>query len=155
MSKMRKSVVKQLERTQVPKRPAVPRPTAAATEANARDNYLYSSAKRALVLAVGLFILSILSAGSFWPFDALRNLNPAASVAFDLLTGGLCLSYFVFLVFAWGNVLEIRGDVIEWKQIIVCIIVCVLVALWGGLVAFGVFIFGAFGVLTIMWYAVR
>jgi hypothetical protein len=131
MSKMRKSVVKQQERTQAPKRPAVPRPTAAATEANARDNYLYSSAKRAFVLSVGFFILSMLSAGSFWPFDALRNLNTSVGVAFDLLTGGLCLSFFVFLIFAWGNALEIRGNVIEWKHILVCIIVSVLIALWG------------------------
>ncbi len=163
MSKMRKSVVKQQERSQAPKRPIAPRPTAAATEANARDNYLYSSARRSYVLSVLFFILAVLSAGSFWPFDALRNikvdsgatLGGTAGIAFDLVSGVLCLGLFLFLTFAWGNALEIRGNVMEWKHIILLLVMVVLIAAWGGLVAFGVFMFGAFAVLIFMWYAVR
>ncbi len=167
MSKMRKSVVKQQERSQAPKRPVVPRPTAAATEANARDNYLYSSAIRSYLLTVLFFILAVLSAGSFWPFDALRGIkvdsnNPASAtlggtvgIAFDLVTGILCLALFLFITFAWGNALEIRGNVIEWKHLIVCLLLVGVIAVWGGLVGFGVFIFGAFAVLTFMWYAAR
>jgi hypothetical protein len=167
MSKMRKSVVKQQERSQAPKRPVAPRPTAAATEANARDNYLYSSAIRSFMLTVVFFILAILSAGSFWPFDALRGLkitpsNPDSATlggpfgfAFDLVTGVLCLALFLFLTFAWGNALEIRGNVIEWKHLLLCIGVVGIIAVWGGLLGFGIFIFGAFAVLIFMWYAVR
>jgi hypothetical protein len=167
MSKMRKSVVKQQERSQAPKKPTAPRPTTAATEANARDHFLYSSAIRSYLLTVVFFILSVLSAGSFWPFDALRNIkvdpnNPSsatlgstAGIAFDLVTGLLCLALFLFLTLAWGNALEIRGNVIEWKHLILCIIVVVFIAAWGGLVGFGVLIFGAFATLTYIWYATR
>nr|MDO8087736.1 hypothetical protein [Candidatus Sigynarchaeum springense] len=167
MSKLRKSVVKQQERSQAPKRPAVPRPTAAAIEANARDNFLYSSAIRSYVLSVGFFILAVLSAGGFWPFDALRNIkiepNTASSLtigasyglAFDLVTGVLCLALFVFLAFAWGNALEIRGNVIEWKHILFLIIVVIFIAAWGGIMSFGIFLLGSFAVLFFMWYAAR
>lgn len=164
MSKMRKSVVKQQERSQGAKKPAAPRPTAAATEASARDHFLYDSAKRSYVLSVGFFILAVLSAGHFWPFDALRDLKVDANstalgasygLAFDLVTGLLCLALFVFLMFAWGNALEIRGNVIEWKHILCLIIVVVIVALWGGLVSFAVFMLGTFGVLIFVWYAAR
>jgi hypothetical protein len=167
MSKMRKSVVKQQERLPASKKPTAPRATAAATEANARDKYLYSSAIRSYVLTVVFFIIAVLSAGSFWPFDALRGikldpssptsatLGATAGIAFDLVTGVLCLGLFLFLTFAWGNALEIRGNVIEWKHIIMCIIMGVIIAVWGGLAGFGVFIFGAFAVLAYMWYAAR
>jgi len=167
MSKMRKSVVKQQERSQAPKRPVAPRPTAAATESNARDTFLYSSAIRSYLMTVVFFILAVLSAGSFWPFDALRSvkldpsnassatLGDSVGIAFDLVTGLLCLALFVFLTFAWGNALEIRGNLIEWKHLLLCIIAVVIIAAWGGLVGFGVFIFGAFLVLTFMWYAAR
>ncbi|NMC04126.1 MAG: hypothetical protein GYA24_02880 [Candidatus Lokiarchaeota archaeon] len=167
MSKMRKSVVKQQERSQGPKKPQAPRPSAAATDASARDNFLYNSAIRSYVLAVVFFLAAVLSAGSFWPFDALRGIKIDASnpdsatlgatygIAFDIITGVLCLALFLFLTLAWGNALEIRGSVIEWKHLLICIIVVVIIAAWGGLVGFGIFIFGAFLLLTYMWYAVR
>ncbi|MEX2683798.1 MAG: hypothetical protein Q6373_019655 [Candidatus Sigynarchaeota archaeon] len=160
-------MVKQQERSQAPKRPAVPRPTAAAIEASARDNYLYNSAMRSYLLSVGFFILAVLSAGSFWPFDALRNIKvdpgnvnsltigASYGFVFDLITGVLCLGLFVFLAFAWGNALEIRGNVIEWKHIIFLLVVVLFIAGWGGMVSFGIFMFGSFAVLLFMWYATR
>ncbi len=162
MSKMRKSVVKQQERSQASKKPLASKPTAGATDANARDNFLFSSALRSYLLTIVFFVLSILSAGGFWPFDELRNvgipsgtLGGSFGIVFDLVTGLLCLALFVFLVFAWGNALEVRGNVIEWKHLIVCILVVVVIAAWGGLVGIGVFIFGVFAVLIVMWYAVH
>nr|MDO8115307.1 hypothetical protein [Candidatus Sigynarchaeota archaeon] len=152
MSKLRKSVIKQKERSQVGQREAPPRATVRATDSVLRDNYLYSSAKKAYAFAVIFFTAAVWCAGNFWPFDKLRDLN---GTLVDLLSGVFSFLLFMFVVFAWGNTLEIQGNVIEWKHVLFCIIVVSLIAAWSGLLGFGLFIFAAFGLLTFMWYANR
>jgi len=157
MSKLRKGVIKQQER-KLPstQKKSIAKQSQTASDAVARDNFLFRSSIRSFLLAVLFFIVSALSAGKFWPFNELRNYaGNAASAAFDLVTGIMSFLFFMFLVFAWGNALEIRGNVIEWKHVLICILMVTFVAIWGGAVSFIVFIGGAFGLLTLLWYMNR
>jgi len=157
MSKLRKGVIKQQERkypTGQKKAPA--KQAQASADAAIRDNFLYRSSVRSFLLAVLFFIISAFSAAKFWPFNALRTASgDVNNVGFDLITGATSFLFFTFLLFAWGNALEIRGNLIEWKHVIVCILVVTFVAVWGGGASFIVFIAGAFTLLAGLWYMNR
>ncbi|HME55499.1 MAG TPA: hypothetical protein VKM55_25060 [Candidatus Lokiarchaeia archaeon] len=157
MSKLRKGVIKQRDRKNPSAQKKVAaKQTHAAADAVLRDNFLYRSSIRSFSLAVLFFIFSIFSAGQFWPFNALRSASGSGiAVGYDLLTGVLSFLFFLFMVFAWGNALEIRGNLIEWKHVIVCIIVTIFIAAWGGAAAIIVFLVGAFGLLSLLWYVNR
>lgn len=157
MSKLRKGVIKQRERkSPTAQKKGSVKQTQAAADAVIRDNFLLRSSIRSYLLAVLFFIVSFLSAGQFWPFNALRNVSgDPTNMGFDVITGVLSLLFFLFLVFAWGNALEIRGNVIEWKHVILCIIIVTFVAIWGGAASFIIYIIGVFAMLSLLWYVNR
>jgi hypothetical protein len=158
MSKLRKGVIKSKDR----KSPAAQQKKTAAkqtqtvADAAIRDNFLFRSSVKSYLLAVVFFIMSVLSAGKFWPFGDWRKASgDAGNIGFDIITGVLSFLFFMFFLFAWGNSLEIRGNVIEWKHVIVSILFTTFIAIWGGAASFILFIVGVFALLTLFWYMSR
>lgn len=149
MAKMRRSVEKQLARTppaKAPQQKALPTPS----ETTLRDTYLYRSAMKALVLAIACMVVAIWLASGASPFDALAEAN---SLAVQLIGGGLGVGIFTFTILAWGNALEIRGNLIEWKHIMIVLVMTLLVVTWSGILAFPITVAGSFGFIAYAWYA--
>nr|MDO8115967.1 hypothetical protein [Candidatus Sigynarchaeota archaeon] len=115
---------------------------------DARDATMYASAKKSYILATVFTIMTAWSSAKFAPFNYVYTSN---DVAGQLLSGGLAAAGLVFLLFAYGNALEIRGNVLEWKYIFLCIIIMVLVSAWGGFLTFIILIVAVFIVLGYMW----
>ena len=151
--KLRKSVARQKRKRSRPKKkPSVSTQPPSMTESIIRDNYLYESSIKAFIISIVFLILSIWTSLYLLPFNLIYEFN--SSIA-EIISGVTSLLFFVFLIIAWGNALEIRGDVIEWKQILICVILSGVMAGSGGFLAFAICIFGAFATLTLMWYLNR
>ncbi len=117
---------------------------------DARDAAMYDSAKKSYILAAVFIIFTAWSSAKFTPFNFLYTTNDAAG---QIVSGGLAAAGLVFLLFAYGNALEIRGNVLEWKNIFICVMVMVLVSAWGGFLTFIILMVAVFLVLGYMWTA--
>jgi cation transport ATPase len=148
MSKMRKGVDRKKDKSTTSATSKKQSPTLSSTIA--RDAYLYHSSKQAYILSIILLIVSIWTSANIFPFNKLRALN---APVMELICAGICLLLFVFILLAWGNALEIRGEVLEWKHVLVALLATVFIGAWGGTISFMVLIFGCFAILTWFWYA--
>ena len=86
----------------------------------------------------------------FGPFDLLVE---ASAILAQILGGGLGVGIFVFTMLAWGNALEVRGNMIEWKHIMLVLVMALLVVTWTGILAFPITVGGSFGFIAYIWYA--
>ena len=157
MSKLRKSVIKQQERKITPsQKKALAAQAQATADATIRDNFLYRSSIRSFAITILILFIAILSGVQLWPFDAARSAaGNAYGMAFDAITGLLSVLFFVFFMIAWGNALEIRGNVIEWKHVLFCLITVIFVAACGGGISLVLYFAGAFAFLTYLWYSTK
>jgi len=151
MSKLRKGVKKQKKRSQQRAVPSkdIKAKLQAGSDYKRRDIFLYKSALKSYAIAALLLILAIWTNGNFPPFDELPD------IPHQLLNGAVSLVFFFFVLVSWGNALEIRGNVLEWKHIIFLLIAVSFIAAWGGLICFFMTLFGAFAMLTFLWYLNR
>ncbi|MFX0099375.1 MAG: hypothetical protein ACFFCS_07310 [Candidatus Hodarchaeota archaeon] len=160
MSKLRKGVQKQKKKSQ---QRAIPRKDIkeklqASSEYKTRDLYLYKSALKSYGISVLLLILAIWLNGDFPPINYIKEDN---NLLDQLLDGSFSLAFFFFTILSWGNALEIRGNVLEWKHIIFLLVIVVFISfpdignLNDDILGFFIALFGSFGILTALWYANR
>ncbi|MHA1680026.1 MAG: hypothetical protein ACTSUE_03395 [Promethearchaeota archaeon] len=149
MSKLRKGVAKQKGKTGKPATRKKPKLTASRLEAIEKDKYLFKSALKSYLIAGVLLALLIWMSGGFPPFDKLHEIN---AIVDELVNGLVAVLFFLFIILSWGNAMEVKGNVLEWKQIIITLAITMIVCAWGGLVTFTVGILGCFSVLTGLWY---
>lgn len=152
MAKLRKGVRKQKRRSQ---QKAVPRKGSkeklkSDSEYKMRDQYLYSSALKSYAISAILLIFAIWMNGDFPPFNEIQNFN---GILDQVLNGIVSLALFFFLLLSWGNALEIRGNVLEWKHILFLLVATTFISVWGGIIGMFIALFGSFGILTFLWYA--
>jgi hypothetical protein len=148
MSKIRKGVERQKDRSTTPATAKKQSPTLSSSIA--RDAYLYHSSKQAYFLSIIFMIVSIWACANIFPFNNIRTWNDPVA---ELICAVLCLGLFIFSLLAWGNALEIRGNVLEWKHVIVIMLATIFIGAWGGVISFMVLIFGCFALLTYFWYS--
>ena len=76
-----------------------------------------------------------------------------SAILAQLLGGGLGVGIFVFTMLAWGNALEVRGNMIEWKHIMLVLVISLLIVTWSGILAFPITVGGSFGFIAYTCYA--
>ncbi|MHA1791865.1 MAG: hypothetical protein ACTSVI_04415 [Promethearchaeota archaeon] len=113
-----------------------------------RDIECYKSSKKAYFFAFISLIIAIWMNGDYPPFNMLQEVN---NILDGVLNGIAAIALFLFLVLAWGNALEIDGEALEWKHIIICLIMVTFISAWGGLISIFISILGAFSILTYLW----
>jgi hypothetical protein len=118
-------------------------------EAAADRRLMFKSAIITYIIAGLLLGLSIFLNSEMWtPFGTQSTMSTTIKVVDYALRGGIVALFYLFMIVAWGNTKELRGGVLELKEIAVLIGISLVQTYLDGYV----FLVGTVGVVLVSIY---